>query len=112
MPWRLIFFRQSRGDEPVREFLQSLPKAARIEAGAALTDLERLGPGLRRPDADFLAEGIYELRFRALRLEYRILYFFAEDRVVLAHGFIEKTAAVPKREFEKAATRRGIWRSA
>lgn len=110
MPWRLIFFRQSRGDEPVREFLRSLPKAARIEAGAALTDLERLGPALRRPDADFLAEGIYELRFRALRVEYRILYFFAEDRVVLAHGFMKKTTAVPKREFEKAATRRGLWR--
>mgnify|MGYP001569528150 CR=1 FL=1 len=112
MPWRLIFFRQGRGEEPVREFLRALPKAARIEAGAALTDLERLGPALRRPDADFLANGIYELRFRAVRVEYRILYFFAKDRVVLAHGFIKKSAAVPKSELEKAVSRREIWRSA
>ncbi|TBR23156.1 type II toxin-antitoxin system RelE/ParE family toxin [bacterium] len=77
-----------------------------------MTDLERLGPALRRPDADFIAEGIYELRFRAARVEYRILYFFAEDRVVLAHGFVKKSAAVQKREFEKAASRREIWRMA
>lgn len=112
MPWRLIFFRGGRGDEPAREFLRELPKAARIEAGAALTDLERMGPALRRPDADFLAEGIYELRFRAARVEYRILYFFAGDRVILAHGFVKKSAAVPKRQLEKALTRREIWRNA
>ncbi len=69
MPRKLRFFRQERGDEPVRDFLKALPKAARIEAGAALTDLEEQGPKLRRPGADFLRDGIYELRFSSNRVK-------------------------------------------
>ena len=64
--WELWFFRTARGEEPVRTFLKTLPKAARIEAGAALSELEEQGPGLRRPGADFLRDGIYELRFSSI----------------------------------------------
>lgn len=110
MPWNLIFFRQERGDEPVRDFLKALPKAARIEAGAALTDLEEKGPRLRRPGADYLRDDIHELRFSSERIEYRVLYFFDRSDVVLTNAFIKKSKRVPVGEIERAIRRRAQWR--
>ena len=109
MSWLLSFFRQERGDEPVRDFLRALPKAARIEAGAALTDLEELGPRLRRPGADYLRDGIYELRFNSQRMQYRILYFFDGAEVVLTNAFVKKTNKVPREEIERAIRRWAKW---
>lgn len=109
MPWDLRFFRQDRGEEPVRTFLRELPKAARIEAGAALTDLEEPGPRLMRPGADYLRDGIYELRLRSERVEYRILYFFDRSEIVLTNAFVKKTRKVPASEIERAIKRRAHW---
>jgi phage-related protein len=111
MSWGLSFYRQERGNEPVREFLKSLPKAARIEAGAALADVEEIGPNLRRPEADYLRDGIYELRFRSERVEYRILYFFDRFEVVLTNAFVKKTKKVPREEIERAILRRVQWQT-
>ena len=82
-----------------------------MEAGAALQDLERMGPDLKRPGADYLTDGIYELRFSSLRTEYRILYFFDREEVVLTNAFAKKTAKVPRGELERARARRKLWRS-
>ena len=95
----------------MREFLRALPKAARIEAGAALTDLEEIGPRLRRPGADYLTDGIYELRFSSERVEYRILYFFEGSEVVLTNAFVKKVKKVPREEIERAIRRRAQWRA-
>lgn len=109
--WDLRFFRRGRGDEPVRDFLRALPKAARIEAGAALLDLEESGPRLRRPGAAYLRDGIYELRFNSERVEYRILYFFDAQEVVLTNAFVKKTTKVLTGEIERAIRRREQWAS-
>lgn len=111
MPWDLRFYRQERGDEPVRDFLRALPKAARMEAGAALTDLEEQGSQLRRPGADYLRDGIYELRFRSERVEYRILYFFDRSEIVLMNAFVKKTRKTPATEIERAIKRRAQWQA-
>lgn len=109
MPWELRFFRQARGEEPVRKFLKALPKAVRIEAGAALTELEEKGPELKRPGAAYLRDSIYELRFSAERVEYRILYFFDGKTVVLTNAFVKKVRKIPKEEIERAISRRSLW---
>ena len=111
MSWDLTVFRSERGTEQVREFLRALPKAARIEAGAALTDLEEFGPKLRRPGADYLRDSICELRFRSERVEYRILYFFDGSVVVLTNAFVKKSQKVPKEEIERAIRSRAQWRA-
>ncbi len=109
--WELCFFRRDRGDEPVRDFLRSLPKQARLEAGAALVQLEECGPRLRRPGADHLGNGVYELRFRSERIEYRILYFFYGAEAVLTNAFVKKTTRLPKEEIDRAISRRAQWRA-
>ena len=72
--------------------------------------LGELGHELRRPEADYLRDGVYELRIRHRRENYRVLYFFHDGCAVLSHG-IKKEAVVPAREIELAIRRRAAYRS-
>ena len=65
-----------------------------------------MGHELRRPEADYLRDGVYELRARLGRVNYRILYFFHGANVaVLAHA-ITKEADVPAVDINRAIERR------
>jgi len=67
-----------------------------------LKRLEDLGHELRRPEADFLRDGIYELRASYQGLHYRMLYFFHGGKaVVVTHGVV-KEREVPPQEIDKA----------
>lgn len=68
--------------------------------------LAQFGHELRRPAADFLRDGIYELRAKQGRVQYRILYFFhGRNVVVLAHG-LTKEDLVPPADIKTAVKRR------
>lgn len=86
------FFRNSATDSPVLlEWLKDLPVKARVKCIERIDRLSELGHELRRPEADFLRDGIYELRVRHVTVNYRILYFFAGKQVVvLSHGFTKR----------------------
>ena len=65
-----------------------------------------MGHELRRPEADYLRDGIYELRVGLQGVNYRMLYFFhARVAAVLTHGLV-KERAVPPREIEEAIRRK------
>lgn len=72
--------------------------------------LRELGHALRRPEADYLRDGIYELRAKHSGINYRMLYFF-HDRtaVVLSHGIMKQAAEVPPKEIELAMRRKRIF---
>ena len=60
---------------------------------------------LRRPEADFLRDGIYELRVRHMHVNYRMLYIFhGQGIAVVSHG-LAKEAKVPAKEIDKAVER-------
>lgn len=64
--------------------------------------LEEMGFELRRPEADYLRDGIYELRVTRRRVQYRILYFFhGQEAAVLSH-LIMKESKVPESEIDRA----------
>jgi phage-related protein len=68
--------------------------------------LAALGHELRRPHADVLSDGIWELRVRVGRVNYRLLYFFhGKDVAIVAHG-LTKEAGVPDADIERAIERR------
>ncbi len=94
-------FRDEEGC-PVLDWFRTLPTR---EANKGLSRLERLallGHGLRRPEAEYLEEGIYESRWRFQSVNYRLLYFFhGRDAVVLSHGFT-KEDRIPPREIDRA----------
>jgi phage-related protein len=65
-----------------------------------------MGHELRRPEADYLGDGIHELRARAGRMNYRVLYFFhGRHTAVLAHAFT-KEGRVPRAEIDRSMRRR------
>ena len=73
---------------------------------ARLERLSSLGHELRRPDSDYLRDGVYELRVRLRSTQYRILYFFhGRIAAVLAHG-ITKEGRVPDVEIARAIRRK------
>ena len=71
-----------------------------------MEQLRDLGHELRRPEADYLRDGIYELRARLQRVNYRMLYFFHRDiAAVLSHGPV-KERQVPPKEIDRAVENR------
>ncbi|MCC7388255.1 MAG: type II toxin-antitoxin system RelE/ParE family toxin [Phycisphaerales bacterium] len=74
-----------------------------------LQRLAAFGHELRRPHADMLRGGIYELRARHGRVNYRVLYFFhGKDIVVLAHG-LTKEGEVPGVDIDRAVRRKAAF---
>ena len=102
----VILFREDDKSVPLVEWLESVPKKPRAKCVAALTRLEELGHELRRPEADYLRDDIYELRVRFQSMNYRMLYFFhGRTAAVVSHG-CTKERAVPKREIDAAIKRK------
>ena len=67
--------------------------------------LRELGHELRRPEADLLRDGIYELRASLLGIHYRIIYFFhGAVAAIVSHGIV-KERAVPPKEIDRAFER-------
>src|SRR5580658_704064 len=87
-------------------WLDTLPPKVQAKCLSQLRLLRSQGHELRRPIADFLRDGIYELRPAFQGVNYRILYFFAgQNVVVVSHGIV-KESAVPSVEIDRALERR------
>ncbi len=67
--------------------------------------MAEMGHELRRPEADYLRNEIYELRAAFRRIQYRMLYFFYEEKAVVSHGLIKQKVVEPK-EIELAVDRK------
>ena len=109
---QIIFFCESKHKAPVVDWLRDLresnPKAW-AQCRVRIEQLGQMGHELRRPAADFLREGIYELRAKQGHVQYRILYFFhGRDVAVLGHS-LTKEAAIPPVEIERALKRKRLF---
>jgi hypothetical protein len=106
---KLIYFKDASGPVPVLEWLSQLrrrDKKVYAKCVIAIELLHQLGHELRRPIADYLRDGIYELRPKSGRVNYRILYFFhGRDVAVLASG-LTKEADLPAVEIDRAIRRK------
>jgi len=109
---RVVFFREADGRVPFLEWFGGLTNHAKDQRTARLTLLCKQGHELRRPAAENLGGGIYELRAKSRGVNYRMLYFFdGRSAVVLSHGFDKQQAKVPVREIELAKERMGRFES-
>ena len=103
----VFFFREPKEDSvPLLEWLDGLPTKVKAKCTERIDRLGELGDELRRPEADFLRDGIYELRASYQGMHYRMLYFFAGKAVVvLSHG-LTKERDVPSRDVDRAIERK------
>ena len=103
---KVVFYKEDDGSVPILEWLDSLQERALDKCTVRIERLAELGHELRRPEADLLRDGIYELRIGLQHMNYRILYFFhGRLAAVVSHG-ITKEDKVPSKEIEKAIERK------
>lgn len=105
----VLLFAESDGSSPLIEWLDNLPARVQDKCIVRIERLAELGHELRRPEAAYLRDGIYELRASFQGVHYRILYFFHDQRAVISHG-LKKTGAVPPREIDFAIRRKKLFK--
>ena len=102
----VAFYCEADGAVPVLEWFDSLPAKAQDKCRVRIQRLSELGYELRRPEADFLRDGIYELRVGLHHVNYRILYFFhGRVAAILAHG-LTKEDRIPNAAIDEALARK------
>ena len=110
---QVVFYQETDGEVPVLEWLTQLVKQNRkgyANCVARIGQLAANGYELRRPAADYLTDGIYELRAKHIRVQYRILYFFYGQNVaILAHAITKEEEAVPAIDIERALRRKRLF---
>ena len=108
----VVFYQEQAGVSPVMTWLTELRETnvkAFLKCRTAVARLAQLGHELRRPEADYLRDGIHELRVRLGSVNYRLLYFFHGRTVcVMAHG-LTKEAAVPAADIERSLARKAAF---
>jgi phage-related protein len=109
---QVIFFREKGGVSPIVDWLSELQKTnqkAWANCRVKIELLAEFGHELRRPAADFLRDGIYELRAKQGHVQYRMLYFFhGRNIAIVAHG-LTKEDKVPDSDIDRAIARRRLF---
>ena len=104
----VVFFLDEQGVCPLLVWLDHLPAKVQDKCIVRIERLAECGHELRRPEADFLRDGIYELRTSFQTMNYRMLYFFHRQLAVISHG-LAKEKQVPEREIAVAIRHRKLF---
>ena len=108
---QVIFYQDEGGDAPVLEWLKALLKQDRKSYANCVARIQQLastGYELRRPAADYLRDGIYELRAKHIHVQYRIL-FDGQNIAILAHAITKDTDQVPIADIDRAIRRKRLF---
>jgi len=104
--WTVENYIDARGRSPVEEFLSQLPASDRARIDQNIGLLGEFGLQLGLPYVKHLEDKLWELRVRAGRKAYRVIYFaFTGQRFILLHAFLKKTQKAPRREIATARRR-------
>ena len=102
----VVIYKEKNGEVPLLRWLERLSLKIRMKWTTRFELLKKYGYELRRPICDYLRDDIYELRVKWKKINYRVLYgFVGQNIVLLSHG-CSKEGKVPEGEIEKAIARR------
>ena len=106
--FRIKFYRDSQGNEPIKAFLDDVKKKAATSKTERvrlkkiveyLSVLEEHGVKVNEPYVKHIVDDIWELR----PTNDRVFFFHWQNRVfILLHHFVKKTKKTPPREIEQA----------
>lgn len=100
-----MFFESEAGNEPVRDWLRSLPKEEKQNIGADILTVQYAWP-VGKPLVDSLGGGIWEVRSSLKNRIARTLFIIVDEEIVLLHGFIKKEQKTPKDGLDLAKKRK------
>ena len=103
---RVVYYQEEDGTVPVLDFLAGISDKAKVKVIARIERLGEMGFEMRRPEADYLRDGIYELRTRLGHVNYRVLYFFYGNVAAVLSSGLTKEDQVPPAEIERAIVRK------
>lgn len=107
----VVFFRTENGNEPVREWIKSLPKADKRLIGEDVKTVQ-FGWPLGMPLVSNLGQGLWEVRTKlsSNRIA-RIIFFMDDNTMILVNGFIKKTQKTPKIELDLSRKRKRLYQA-
>ena len=103
-----VYYRESSGREPVREFLDELDDEVHAVLAQQIDRLNLLSdevPHLPFPHSSQVDGELRELRCHYGRQLYRVLYRRSDRLLVLLHIFAKRTAKIPAAEIDLAQQR-------
>jgi len=98
---RVVFYKDREDNVPVLAWLDVLPVKIQDKCVVKIERLRELGHELRRPEADLLRNGVYELRVGREGMNWRVA-------AVLTHG-LTKEQEVPVKDIERALERKRLF---
>lgn len=104
-PLSVVFFQTEAGNEPVREWLRSLPKEEKRTIGEDILTVQFAWP-IGKPFVDHLGDGLWEVRSRLKGRIARALFMVHARDIVLLHAFIKKQRRTPKQDLDLARQRK------
>lgn len=105
---KIVFYKTSKGNDPVKNFLNSLTD----KQAKKVTWVLRLVRDLDFVPIEYLkklvnTKDIWEIRIKSGNNIFRILCFFDKGNlIILTNGFVKKTQKTPAREIELAEKRK------
>jgi phage-related protein len=93
-PLAVVFWRSEQGNEPVRDWLKALPDEVTKAIGDDLRLVQWKWP-VGKPLVDGFGDGLYEVRTKHKNVNYRVLFAFEDETIILLHGIIKKTQKTP-----------------
>jgi len=104
-PIPLHFWKSGTGREPVREWLNGLPREDQRTVGRDLGKVQ-FGWPIGMPICRPLGGGLWEARSSlGSRREARVLFGFEEGKLIALHAFIKKTQKTPAEDLALARQR-------
>jgi len=110
----VVFFREETSHVPVLDWLEGLrlrDPSAYAKCVARIQRLAEEGHALRRPEADYVRDGIHELRAKRGRVNLRILFFFHGRSVAVLAYALAKEDRIPSVDLERAVSRQAAFRA-
>ena len=100
----LYFYKTAAGNEPVLDWLKSLPAGERKAIGGDLSDAQFARP-VGMPRCRTLGDGLFEIRTNLINKIARVFVCYHDSGLVALHGFIKKTQKIPPDEMALARKR-------
>ena len=93
MDFKIIYYSDDKGHDPIHKFLIDLGKSNRILVSKTRQGIEKLRNRVyhKEPLSKHLEPGLWELRIKSGTDILRIIYTFEKGRIILLlHGFVKK----------------------
>jgi phage-related protein len=106
--FQAVYYRDPRGREPVREFIDALDDQLQAAVDNQIDRLNLLSdevPHLPFPHSSQVQGELRELRCHYGRQLYRVLYRRSKRLLVLLHVFAKRSAKIPERDIAIAQER-------